>query len=96
MVIDTALVPCRFVHLSHKTKGRAGPPAFALIHELAEFAASTGAIYKKVFMENAMRDLSTALCRGIARQVLASARLQARLDGRPVLTGRPFPTDGLA
>ena len=51
---------------------------------------------KKIFMENAMRDLSTTLCRGIARQVLASAPLRARLDGRPVLPGRPVPTDGLA
>ena len=47
-------------------------------------------------MEIAMRDLSTTLCRGIARQVLASGLLRARLDGRPVLPGRPVPTDGLA
>ena len=26
---------CRFVPLSHETYGRAGPPAFALLHELA-------------------------------------------------------------
>ena len=58
---------CRFVPLFHETYGRAGPPAFALLHELAEFAASTGAVSKKIFMENAMRDLSTTLCRGIAR-----------------------------
>ena len=45
--------------------GRAGPPAFALLHALAEFAASTGAASKNIFMENAMRDLSTTLCRGI-------------------------------
>ena len=51
---------------------------------------------KKIFMENAMRDLSTALCRGIARQVLAAAPLRARLDGCPVLPGRPVPTVGLA
>ena len=87
---------CRFVPLSHETYGRAGPPAFALLNELAEFAASTGAVSKKIFMENAMRDLSTTLCRGIARQVLASAPLRARLHGRPVLPGRPVPTDGLA
>ena len=87
---------CRFVPLSHETYGRAGPPAFALLHELAEFAASTGAVSKNIFMENAMRDLSTTLCRGIARQVLASAPLRAHLDGRPVLPGRPVPTDGLA
>ena len=87
---------CRFVPLSQEAYGRAGPPAFTLLHELAEFAASTGEVSKKTFMENAMRDLSTTVCRGIAWQVLASAPLRARLDGRPVLPGRPFPTDGLA
>ena len=87
---------CRFVPLSHETYGRAGRPAFALLYELAEFAASTGAVSKKIFMENVMRELSTTLCHGIARQVLASAPLRARLDGRPVLPGQPIPTDGLA
>ena len=88
---------CRFVPLSHETYGWAGPPAVALLHELAEFAASTGAVSKKTFMENAMHDLSTTRqCRGIARQVLASALLRACLDDRPVLPGQPIPTDGLA
>ena len=64
---------CRFVPLSHESYGRAGPPTFELLHELSEFAASTGAVSKKIFMENAMHDLSTTLCRGIARQVLALA-----------------------
>ena len=87
---------CRFVPLSHETYGRVGLPAFALLQNRAEFAASTGAVSKTIFMENAMRYLSTTLRRGIARQVLASAPLRARLDGRPVLPGRPVPTDGLA
>ena len=90
----TGTCACRFVPLSHETYGRACPPAFALLHELAEFSASTGAVSKKIIMENAMRDLSATLCRGIARQVLAP--LRARLDGRPVLRRRPVPTDGLA
>ena len=68
----------------------------ALLHELAEFAPSTGAVSKKIFMENVMRDLSTTLCRGIARQVLASAPLRARLDRLPVLPGWPVQADGLA
>ena len=87
---------CRFVPLSHETYGRAGPPAFAFLHELAEFAASTGEVSKKIFMENAMRDLSTTLCRSIAWQVLASAPLRERQHGGPVRPGRPVPTDGLA
>ena len=87
---------CRFVPLSHEVSARAGPPTSALLHEIAESAASPGAVPTKVFMENAMRNLSTARCRGIARQVLAPAPLQARLDGRPVLPGRPVSTDSLA
>ena len=46
----TCTVACRFVPLSHETYGRAGPPACALLHELAEFAASIGAVSKKKFM----------------------------------------------
>ena len=42
-----------------------------------------------------MWDLSTTLCRGVARQVIASMPLQARMDGRAVLPGLPVPTDGL-
>ena len=47
-----------------------------------------------MFTENAVRDLSATLCR-IARQVLASALFQARLDCRPVIPGRPVPNGGL-
>ena len=51
---------------------------------------------KTIFMENAMRDLSTTLCRGIARQLLASTLVRACLDGRSVLPGQPVSSDGLA
>ena len=81
---------------SHGCPPAGCPPAFEQLLELAEFSASTGAVFKKIFMDNAMHDLSTTLCRGIARQVLAAAPLQARLDGQAVLPGRPVPTDGLA
>ena len=57
---------------------------------LPMFAASSGAASKMMFKENAMRSLSTTVCRGIARQVLASAPLRARLDGQPVLPGKPL------
>ena len=39
--------------------------------------------------------LSTTLCRGITRQVLATVPLRARLNGRPVVAGLPVPTDDL-
>ena len=86
---------CRFVPLTHEAYGRAGPEAFALLNEIAEYAAGIGSVSKKLFMENAMRDLSTTLCRGVARQVIASMPLQARMDCRAVLPGPPAPTDGL-
>ena len=61
----TSTGACRFVTLSHETFGRAGPEAFALINEVAVFAASSGVVSKRAFLESAMRDLSTSLCRGI-------------------------------
>ena len=42
-----------------------------------------------------MRDLSTTLCRGITRQVIATVPLRAHLNGRPVVAGLPVPTDDL-
>ena len=39
--------------------------------------------------------LYTTLCRGVARQVIASIPLQARVAGRAVLPGLPVPTDVL-
>ena len=87
----------RFVTLSLERNGRAGAPAFALLQVVLEFAATNEAVSKQTFMENAMRDLSTMLCRGNIWQGLASAPLRALLDGRPVIPGRPLPTtDGLA
>ena len=86
---------CRFVPLSHEACGRAGPTAFARLNEIAELAASSGVVSKKIFLENAMCDLSATLCRGITRQVLATVPLRARLNGRPVVAGLPVPTDDL-
>ena len=66
---------CQFVPLSHETFGRAGAAAFALLNEIAEFAAGFGVVSKRLFLENAMRDLSTTPCRGITRQVLTTVPL---------------------
>ena len=85
------------VLFSHETHSLAGPEAFGLLNEIAEYAAAIESVSKKLFMEDAMLDLCTTLCRGVARQVIASARLQARLDGGAVLPGlhHDVPTDGL-
>ena len=87
---------CRFVPLSYETYGRVGPEAFAHLNEIAEYAIGIGSVSKKLFIENAMRDLSTTPCRGVARQVIASMPLQAWMDGRAVLPGLTVPTDGLS
>ena len=64
-------------------------------NENAEGPASSGVVSKRALLENAMRDLSATLCRGITRQVLAAVPLRARLNGRPVVAGLPVPTDDL-
>ena len=85
----------RFFPLSHETFVHAGPAAFALVNEIAEFAASSGVVSKKIFLENAMCDLCATLCQGITRQVLATVPLRVRLNGRPVVAELPVPTDDL-
>ena len=40
-----------------------------------------------------MRGLASTLCRGIARQVLATVPLRALLNGRPVVAGLPVTDD---
>ena len=58
----------RFALLSHKTYDRAGPEAFALLNEITDYAVGIGSVSKKLFMEEAMRDLSTTLCWGFGEQ----------------------------
>ena len=86
---------CTFVPLSHETYGRVGPAAFAFLNRIADVAAGSGAASRRVFLENAMRDLSTTLCRAVARQVRAAAPLQARHAGKAVLVGLAVPADDL-
>ena len=42
-----------------------------------------------------MRDLSSTLCQGITRQVLATVPLRARLNGHPAVAGLPVLTDDM-
>ena len=86
---------CSFVPLSHETFGRVGPAAFAFLARVAKVAAGTGAAGQRLFLENAMRDISTTLCRAVARQVCAAAPVQARFAGKAVLVGLEVPTDDL-
>ena len=86
---------CAFVPLAHETFGRAGPAAFAFLNKIAGAVLSSGAASRRVFLHHATRDLSTTLCRAVARQVRACAPLMARLMGKPVLAGLAVPTDDL-
>ena len=56
---------CRFLPLNHKAYGREGPEALALLFKIAEYAAGIGSVSKKIFMENAVRDLCSTACRGL-------------------------------
>ena len=85
----------RFVPLSHEMFGCAGPAGFALLNDVPEFAESSGVVSNSIFLENAMRDMSTTLCRGIRRQVLATVPRRARLNGHLVVAGLPVPPDDL-
>ena len=67
----------------------------APLNEIAEFAPSSGVMSIRIFLENAMRDLSTTLCRGITKKVLGTVPLRARLNGHPVVAGLPVLTDDL-
>ena len=44
----TGMDACRFVPLSHETFGHAGPVAFDLLNEIAEFPAGSGVVSKTV------------------------------------------------
>ena len=81
------------VPLTHETFGQAWPAAFALLNEIAEFAASSGVVCKNILLANGMRNLSTTLCQEITRQVLATVPLRARVNGHPVVAGLSVRTD---
>ena len=50
---------------------------------------STPSPTASLFLKNTMRDLSTTLCRGISRQVLATVPLRTPLNGHPVVAEVP-------
>ena len=53
---------CRLYALSYETFGRAEHAAFALMKEIAQFAASSGVVSTRIVLENAMRNLAITLC----------------------------------
>ena len=83
------------VHAGSSRRATRRLVALGLLNEIAEFAASSGLVSKRLFLENAMRELPTTLCRGITRQVFATVPLRARLNTHPVFAELPVPTDDL-
>ena len=57
--------------------------------------ASSGVVSKRKLLQNAVRDLSTTLCRGITQHVLATVPLRASLNAHLVVGRLPLPTDDL-
>ena len=63
-----------------------------LINELATAAATTGRVEKAMFVQNALKDLSVALCKGIylvfkrANDVYAEAFGEVFIEGAAVIT----------
>lgn len=84
------------VSLSHETNGRVGPAAFAFLNRLAAVSAGSGAMSQRRFLENAMRDISTTLCRAVMWQVQAAAPLMARHASKAVLAGHAVTSENLA
>ena len=62
---------------------------------VAKVATATGAAGQRLCLENALRDISTTLCRAVARQICAAAPVQARFAGKTVLVGLAVPTNEL-
>ena len=54
-----------FCTAESRDKRSRGPRGFVLLNEIAEYSAGIASVSKKLFMENAMRDQSTTLCRGV-------------------------------
>ena len=55
-----------FVPLSHETYGRLGQPAIDHMNRVATVASRCGTVKRALFVTNALRRLSVALCKGNA------------------------------
>ena len=89
----------RFVLLSHETHGRLGQPAMDHFNRLAEVAKQCvsewcgGRRYRGVFLTNALRRLSVALCKGNAYVLRAGLQSLAGITGRAMVRARARPSD---
>ena len=80
-----------FVPLTHESYGRLGKPAMAHLNSIAEVASRCGKVDKKVFIVNALRQMSVALYKGNAEILRMGVQQFARCAGRAVVYGRTHP-----
>ena len=84
-----------FRPLSHETYGRLGKPAQALLCKLGDMAASCGATTKTAFVQSAVRELSTTLCKGNHLVFRKFDFNLAKVSGSAYEAGLLLPTDAL-
>ena len=81
-----------FKPLTVESYGRMGKPAMDVLNEFANAAASNGRVDKATFVQNALRELSAALCKGNylvfkrANDVYAQAYGEVFVEGAAVIT----------
>ena len=69
-----------------------GQPAMELLSQLGTIAAAGGAVDRDVFVANALRHLSIALCRGTGAVYRRSLTMCARVAGDAFMPGLPVPS----
>ena len=74
-----------------ETYGRLCDPAFGLLARLARVAAESGKVDEGKFIENTLKDLSVALCRGNGSILAAGQKMLAQVTGHDVQPGLPHP-----
>ena len=84
-----------FRPLSHETYGRLGKPAQALLCQLGDMAAGCGGTTKAAFVQGAVRELSTTLCKGNHLVFRKFSFNLAKVSGSAYEPGLMLPTDAL-
>jgi hypothetical protein len=81
-----------FVPLAVETYGRLGKAAMELLNTLASAATAQGNLAKPSFVQNALRQLSIALCRGNGVMYRRGLAVLARAGGNSYMPGLVAPT----
>jgi hypothetical protein len=83
-----------FVPMSVESFGHLGAPALALLEDLADHAVQAGGpgLSRAAFISGALRELSVALCQGIASPCRSGAYVATRAAGRTQMRGLAWPS----